>query len=285
MSEAPVPMSNFLADMSRGERREYLHVENFEAVYDQVRRTWQNPEKAERYHRWAGKLLHPRLIYGPGVEDRMTQEVANGAQAAIAFSHGRFLDPGEIAALADQNDPFDSLKGKTMIGAKVPVFMMWLIGTELPELGAYSIWRDKDVFTGKESPEEKARLKALQKAAGEASIRLEIDGMNQGLHMVKHVEGTRNKGKKQSKHNPLKLLPVRDGFAKTVTGVDPSRDILMMTAAFYYGKWGQHKTWLNPTIYLDIPENQRREDPEEVARVIVPSLQQSVYRAAALHRK
>jgi|GEM_PF-7050244 hypothetical protein len=279
---------NPFRELSGAARQEYFQVQNFEAVYAHVEQTWQDPERAADYHRLAGRVMHPDTIFGPGVEDRIGQALKNGARLAIAFTHGKFVDPGEIAAMAEQNDVFEPMKGITMIGAKIPIFMYPLLGKRVADLGAYPIWRDKDVIDRKkQSPEEQAFFKEWQKKAGRASIDLEITGINEhGLHVVKHVEGTRKAKPPEQKGHPLKIKTVRDGFGETVAGVDPNIELLMVTAAFYYGRVRNfNRTLLSPTIYLDIPENQRHDDPDEVTRTIRPSLQETMYWAAALHRR
>src|SRR5580700_8099641 len=113
---------NPFRELSGAARQEYFQVQNFEAVYAHVEQTWQDPERAADYHRLAGRVMHPDTIFGPGVEDRIGQALKNGARLAIAFTHGKFVDPGEIAAMAEQNDVFEPMKGITMIGAKIPIF-------------------------------------------------------------------------------------------------------------------------------------------------------------------
>jgi hypothetical protein len=143
-------------------------------------------------------------------------------------------------------------------------------------LGAVPVYRRKDVLNDQQTPEEQERLEAIRKQAGQAFIQTEISGMNQGLHMAKHVEGTRNK-----KH-PMKIQVVRDGYANVVCNLEPNVDVLMMTAAFYYGQ-ASSRTRRRPTIYLDVLENQRRTEPEEVTRMISPALQHTLDQAVSLH--
>jgi hypothetical protein len=276
---------NPIRELEGAARKAYFRVDNFQTVYDHVEQTWQDPERALEYHQLAGRVMHPNTLFGPGVEDRIGQTLKNGARLAIAFTHGQFVDPGEIAAMAEHNDVFEPMKGITMIGAKVPIFMMPILGKRVPDLGAYPIWRLGDLLNKKQSPEEQDYIKEWQKKAGQGSIELEISGINEhGLHVVKHVEGTRKAKPPEKPGHPLKVKKVRDGFGETVARVDPSIELLVVTAAFYYGRRFT-KTLLNPTIYLDIPEDQRRDDPEAITRVIRPSLQQTMYMAASLHRK
>jgi 1-acyl-sn-glycerol-3-phosphate acyltransferase len=257
-------------------RKEFFAVENFEAVYTHTQETWQDPERAERYHSLLSKVLKPQVHFGPGVEDRLDQELENGAQAAIAFTHGSMFDPVHIAAMAWRNRVFAPLVGKTMIGAKVPLFTVPVIGAIVPDLGAIPVYRKKDVLNDEQTPEEQERLEALRHQAGKAFIRTETAGMNSGLHMAKHVEGTRNK------EHPMEILEVRSGYGNVVCAVEPDVDILMMTAAFYYGQ-GSDKTRRHPTMYVDIPQNQRRSEPEEVKRIITPALQNTLDQAVSLH--
>lgn len=277
-----------MRELSGAAREDYFRVQNFEAVYAEVQQTWQDPEQAAKLHHLASKVMHPQILYGPGVKDRMHQVLQNGGRGAIAFSHGAFVDPGEIAAMAEEEEVFDPMKTITMIGAKVPIFMYKLLGKRVPDLGAYPIWRIPDVIDPKtQSPEEQEYLREWQKRAGRASIDLEVNGMNNhGKHLVKHVEGTRKAKPPEKQGHPLEIKTVRDGFGMTMARVDSNIEVLMMTAAFYYGRVRNlNRTLLSPTIYLDIPENQERTDPDEVTRTIVPSLQQSMYWAAALHRR
>ncbi len=57
------------------DRREFYALENYEGVYAHVEQTWQDQEKAERYHALLSKVLKPQIYFGPGVEDRMQQEI------------------------------------------------------------------------------------------------------------------------------------------------------------------------------------------------------------------
>jgi hypothetical protein len=281
-------VENPMWELSGEAREAYFRVENFQAVYADVERNWQDPERAAQYHRVARKVLHPITLFGPGVEDRMGQVFKNGGRGAIAITHGNFLDPVEIAAFAEEEEVFDPMQGITMIGAKVPIFMYPLLGKRAPDLGGYPLWRTPDVIDKKrQSPEEQERLLEWQKRAGRASIDLEVNGMNNyGKHLVKHVEGTRKAKPPEKQKHHLKIKRVYPGFGETMARVDQSIEVLMITAAIYYGRYRSlNKTWLNPTIYLDIPENQRRDDSEEVTRTIIPSLQESMYWAAALHRR
>lgn len=257
-------------------RQEFFAVENFEAVYAHTQETWQDPVRAERYHSILSKVLKPQVHFGPDVEDQMGQELENGAQAAIAFTHGSMFDPIHIAAMAWQNSVFEPLVGKTMIGAKVPLFTVPVIGAIVPDLGAIPVYRKKDVLKDGQTPKEQDRLEAIRHEAGKAFIRTEIAGMNDGLHMAKHVEGTRNK------EHPMQILEVRGGYGSVVCGVEPNVDVLMMTAAFYYGR-GSDKTRRRPTMYVDIPEDQSRSEPEEVKRIITPALQHTLDQAVSLH--
>jgi 1-acyl-sn-glycerol-3-phosphate acyltransferase len=251
-------------------------VANYAEVYAHVEQTWQDPQRANLYHNVLSRILKPNVQFGTGVEDRIDQELKNGAQCAIAFTHGSAVDPVQIAAMASQNKVFEPIIAKTMIGAKVSLFTTPIIGKIVPDLGAIPIWRKKDVLNDSQNSEEQERLEALRKLAGLAFVQTEITGMKQGLHMAKHVEGTRNKD------DPKKILTIRDGFGKVVCGAGADTDILMITAAFWYGE-GSSKTTRKPTIYLDIPQNQRRIEPEGVTRTIAPALQGCLSRAVTLH--
>ncbi|MEK7594578.1 MAG: 1-acyl-sn-glycerol-3-phosphate acyltransferase [Patescibacteria group bacterium] len=209
-------------------RQEFFAVENYKTALAHTEAHWQDPEQAAKLHARLSMVLKPRVHFAPGIEDRMTQEVANGAICAIAFNHASAFDPVQIAAMASQNPSFHPLIGKTMIGAKVGLFTSSVTGPIVPDLGALPIWRKKDVESKSDSAEERERLTGLRKLANQAVLATEIHGMNTGHHLAKHVEGTRNK------KNPKMLLPVREGFGRVVAGVDPEVDILMMTGAFYY---------------------------------------------------
>lgn len=258
-------------------RRTFFELENYPAVYEHTENTWQNPQRARMYHNILSAVLKPQVHFEPGAEDRIDQELKNGAQCAIAFTHGSAVDPVHIAAMASQNKVFEPLIGKTMIGAKVSLFKTPLVGKIVPDLGAVPVWRSKDVRNDSDSPEVIERKKVIRKLAGEAFVKTEITGMNQGLHMAKHVEGTRNK------ENPLQILKVQDGFGKIVCGVEQDVDILLMTAAFYYGK-GSSKTTRKPTLYLDIMPSQDRGDPSKVTRALSPALQRTLDLAVSLHK-
>ncbi|MFI5270562.1 MAG: hypothetical protein ACHQT9_00770 [Candidatus Saccharimonadales bacterium] len=262
------------------ERKEYYDVHNYPQVYADVRETWQDPGRAELYHEVLSRVLSPHVVFAEGVEDRIGSEIRNGAQMAIALTHGTMFDPVHIAAMATQNEVFHPIIGKTMIGAKVGLFDTTAIGAVVPDLGAIPIWRKKDVHKKGESEEEKEELEAIRLKAGAEFIDTEIFGMEtEGLSMAKHVEGTRNKGDK------TKIQKVYDGFGRVVSGVDPSVDILQATVAFYYGRWlNGSKTWLQPTMYVDIPADQRRDDKDFVTANIAASLQETLTLAVANHK-
>jgi hypothetical protein len=261
-------------------RKEYYDVHNYEQVFADVRESWQDPGRAELYHEVLSKVLSPHVIFAEGVEDRIGSEVRNGAQMAIALTHGTMFDPPHIAAMATQNDVFQPIIGKTMIGAKVGLFSTSVIGAVVPDLGAIPVWRKKDVHHKGESEEEAAELEAVRSKAGDEFIETEIYGMEtDGLSMAKHVEGTRNRGDK------TKIQKVYDGFGRVVSGVDPSKDILQTTIAFYYGRWlNLSKTWLQPTMYVDIPKDQRRDDKDLVTANIAATLQETLTLAVAHHK-
>jgi hypothetical protein len=83
--------------MTLPQRRAYYDVENYEDVYAGVEQTWQNPERAARYHAVINRVFKPIVLFAPGAEDRFEQEIADGAQVAIAFSHGKYTDPIHLA--------------------------------------------------------------------------------------------------------------------------------------------------------------------------------------------
>jgi hypothetical protein len=261
-------------------RKEYYDVHNYEQVYADVRETWQDPGRAELYHEVLSRILSPHVVFGDEVEDRIGQEIKNGAQVAIALTHGIMLDPVHIAAMASQNVVFHPIVGRTMIGAKVGLFSTDNIGAIVPDLGAIPIWRKKDVHKKGESEEEREELKTIRHNAGAEFIETEIYGMEtHGLSMAKHVEGTRNKGDK------TKIQKVYEGFGRVLSGVDPSKDILQLTVAFYYGRWlNGSKTWLEPTMYVDIPREQRRDDKDLVTANIAASLQETLALAVTHHK-
>jgi 1-acyl-sn-glycerol-3-phosphate acyltransferase len=279
-------------------RKEFFDVDNYPAVYAHTRETWQDQEQAEKYHRILGRILAPHVYFAPGVEDRMEQEVENGAQCAIAFTHGSMLDPIQIAATAERNRSFDQLIGRTMIGAKVGLFTAPWIGERVPDLGALPVYRKKDVRDKKQSQEEQDRREAIRVEAGQEFINTKIIGMNQGLHVAMHVEGTRNRPNRLvavknaiktvagiETEDPRKtILPLRDGYGNVVCGVNDDVDVLMMTGAFWYGSVVDlSKNWRRPTIYLDILKDQRRTDPKAVTGVLSPTLQHTLDQAILLH--
>ncbi|MEK7599869.1 MAG: 1-acyl-sn-glycerol-3-phosphate acyltransferase [Patescibacteria group bacterium] len=252
-------------------------VEHFEPIYANVQQTWQNPDRAQLYHKMAGTLLKPNVNFGLFVQEQMQEHIGDGGLCAIAFTHGSVLDPLHIAAMAQRNQVFEPLIGKTMIGAKAGLFTAPIVKTIVPDLGAVPVWRHKDVIDeDRQSQEEQQRLREIRKQAGRAFIQTQIAGINTGHHMAMHVEGTRNKDK------PMQIQQVQAGFGEVVAGVDQNVKVLIMTAAFYYGT-GKNKTKRKPTMFVDIPVNQGRSEPEEVRRTITPSLQTTLDQAIALH--
>lgn len=241
--------------------------------------------RAKFYHRVLGRALAPDSHFGEGVAERIEWGLDHDELIALSMTHGTLLDPTHIGAAAQREKQLRKLRGKTMIGAKVSLFKLPVVGKIIPDLGAEVVWREKDVKNKRLTPEEQARLLALQKLAGRAFIGNFVQGMDSGLNMAMHVEGTRNLEEPEipPADGLPSILPVQKGFGRILSSVKPSAKVLIVTTAFDYGQ-EPDRTQRAPTMYFDIPGNQNRSDPDEVTATITQGLRQSLHEARLIHR-
>lgn len=263
----------------KGRRETKFDVANHVAIYERFENRTPHPNMAKFYHTVLGKALRPDSHFSEGAKEQMKWALDHGHLIALALTHGKLLDPPQIAAAVQREKALRKMRGTSMIGAKVSLYTgLPLLGPIITDIGARPVWREKDVLNKDMNLEGAMTALEHQEAAGKEFIRSAIRSMNNGTNLAMHVEGTRNQEPDftLAEDGLPRMLPVKKGFGYIVSAVNPDINILIATAAFSYSP---DASWRDAAIHFDVPEVQDRRDPDEVTDVITQSMRYGLKQA------
>lgn len=233
-----------------------------------------NPNKRANklVHFVANIAISPEVIWAPGAEDAINEQIAKGLSTYSLGNHQRHIDPLVLAATIRKKRALRPLIGKTVISAKSthldhPIFgkLMRFTGSAMPVLRPQDLRKSFD-----KNSEESS--KATSTSINVAKRKYEIGIINAGGHGAMFPEGTRNDTDNQEEVQPFKV-----GLFKTIKHVEKPSELMILLMGIKYRKSKLDKldkidqfVARNPVVYIDYI------DPKETSELNLDDLRKDL---------
>lgn len=252
-------------------KRPEVTMDNFQAVFDYYDGRGPNTIFAHFGHYVMGKAFDPEVIFAPGAEEEIGNELELSAQAFVVANHDSEADQFNLASFVSKRSVFGRLVSRTVIMARYGLFdepgkKGHLQRIAMDELGAFPAYRAKDA---KGDPQSRERQ--LQKKASESTLQL---GLNKTARDKYHLAGFPEGQRTPNGEDHTIVRPLSRGFGEIYSNIDDGRKLIVISAGIAYGL--QDRDYKRPTVYIGNPITGRITDPSEFTGLLHSNMQRDL---------
>ncbi len=281
-------------------------IESIDTLYSYYENHQQSQVFARLGHAVLSKVYRPEISFADDAEEAIADAISSETRLIISPNHLTGDDQYVIVSLAEKEEIFHPLRGRTFIPAEPSLFTAskkrggQLLRRAVDGLGALPIYRMEDLR--RLGLDDDTETVELYKYGMMRADQVEFAKLTRGIsgnpdpfgcldlpsipklpyeHMAGFWEGARNRV------DHRKVQPLKTGIAHTACRAAGLVDVSVVPIGLYYG--GEPKSYkkldvpakFKPTVHVGRPIPVNTSDPDKLVELVYPALQDCVDVAVA----